>query len=91
MKTFIPAVTVERLHLFTGAVLILAGLLSYRTDSLGSMLSWCIFGAMYISMSDIGECRMCCTEKASHKHRTRVAAAYLGAGLSVWLLVTLLG
>ena len=53
------------------------------------MLSWAIFGAMYISMSNIGECKMCSQEKASKKHKIRVASAYLGAILSVWLLISL--
>lgn len=81
--------TVEHLHLFTGIILILAGLISYQRDGVSMMLSWSIFGAMYISMSDIGECDMCVQKKSSKKHRVRTFAAYLGAGLATWLLITL--
>ena len=83
-------ITVERLHFFTGAALILAGIIGFYREGVGVMLSWSIFGAMYISMSDIGECRMCCAERASRKHKVRTFAAYLGAVLSVCLLGTML-
>lgn len=85
MKKFF---TVEHLHLYTGIVLIIAGLLSWKPEGVGSMLSWSIFGAMYISMSDIGESKMDSEEKSSKKHRVREFAAYLGAILSTWLLVS---
>ena len=84
------AITVERLHLFTGAALVSAGIIGFYSEGVAVMLSWSIFGAMYISMSDIGECRMCCAERASGKHKARTFAAYLGAVLSVWLLATML-
>lgn len=80
--------TVENLHLFTGSVLILSGILSYFQDGFTMMLSWCIFGAMYISMSDIGEHDMCCETKASQKHKVRTFAAYFGSVLSLLLLTT---
>ena len=88
MTTFKQVFTVEHLHLFTGAALILSGLLSYPKEGVGMMLSWSIFGAMYISMSDIGESAMSPEEKQSPKHRIRTCGAYLGAVLSVWLLLT---
>ena len=80
--------TVENLHLFTGFALIVAGLISYQLEGVGMMLSWTIFGAMYLSMSDIGEDKMTAAEIASINHKIRVSAAYLGAILSVWLLTT---
>lgn len=81
---------VESLHLLTGTLLIIAGGLSYVQEGVGMMLSWAIFGAMYLSMSDIGEKCMCCDEKASINHFVRKFAAFLGFGLSVWLVVTIL-
>lgn len=80
--------TVENLHLFTGFALIAAGLISYQQEGVGMMLSWAIFGAMYLSMSDIGEDKMAAAEIASINHKIRVTAAYLGAILAVWLLTT---
>ena len=82
--------TVENLHLFTGFALVIAGLISYQQEGVGMMLSWTIFGAMYLSMSDIGEDKMTAEEIASFKHKIRVTAAYLGAILAVWLLITFL-
>ena len=79
---------VEFLHFFTGGILILAGIFAFFDDGIVSMLSWCIFGSMYISMSDIGECQMCCTEKTSKKYKIRFFGAYLGAALAVLLLMT---
>lgn len=81
--------TVEYLHLATGILLIISGLLSLK-EGLDMLLAWAIFGAMYISMSDIGECKMCCEEKASKKHKIRTMAAYLGFTLSIILVVYLL-
>ena len=81
--------TVEHLHLFTGIILILCGLISYQKEGVNIMLSWSIFGAMYLSMSDIGEDSMNVEKKSSKKHRMRTFAAYLGAGLSLWLLISL--
>jgi len=80
--------TVENLHLFTGFALVIAGLISYQQEGVGMMLSWTIFGAMYLSMSDIGEDKMTAVEITSFNHKIRVSAAYLGAILAVWLLTT---
>ena len=80
--------TVENLHLFTGFTLVVAGLISYQQEGVGMMLSWSIFGAMYLSMSDIGEDKMTATEIASLNHKIRVIAAYFGAILAIWLLLT---
>lgn len=89
-KSFTALLTVEHMHLFTGVALIVAGLLSYPKEGVGMMLSWSIFGAMYISMSDIGEGAMSPEQKSSHRHRVRTFAAYLGAALSIGLLSTFL-
>ncbi len=82
---------VESLHLLTGTLLIIAGGLSYLQEGISMMLSWSIFGAMYLSMSDIGEKCMCGEEKASINHTVRTFAAFLGFGLAVWLVVVLGG
>lgn len=79
--------SVEFLHFFTGASLVLCGGITYLTEGLIMMLSWTIFGAMYISMSDIGEDEMKPTKLSSKRHRTRVIFAYLGALLSILLLI----
>jgi len=80
-------ITIENLHLFTGCALIIAGVIGYFAEGIPTMLSWTIFGAMYISMSDIGEAHMSDTKKASVNHIVRTMAAYLGATLSVGLLL----
>ena len=85
MKSYL---TIENLHFFTGFALMAAGLISYQQEGVGMMLSWTIFGAMYLSMSDVGESKMTEAEKTSIQHRIRTFAAYLGAIFSVWLLVT---
>lgn len=82
--------SVENLHLFTGFMLVIAGLISYQQEGVSTMLSWTIFGAMYISMSDIGERNMSTEQMASANHKIKTLAAYLGAGLSTWLLITVL-
>ena len=83
-------VNVENLHLFTGSMLVIAGLISYQQEGVSMMLSWAIFGAMYLSMSDIGERKMTAVEMASISHKVRKYAAFLGAGLSIWLLTSFL-
>lgn len=86
-RTAIRALSVEALHFFTGASLILCGGITYLTEGLSMMLSWTIFGAMYMSMSDIGEDDMRPKKRSSRRHLTRVVFAYIGAILSVVLLV----
>ena len=50
-------------------------------------LSWTIFGAMYISMSDVGENEMS-EEKLVHlKHIIRRFFGYLGALFSITLVI----
>ena len=48
----------ERLHLIAGVLLIISGALGYVINGIETALSWLIFGAMHISMSDIGEREM---------------------------------
>ena len=82
-----PTISVEFLHFFTGACLVVCGGITYLPEGFGMMLSWAIFGAMYISMSDIGEDEMSPTNRASKRHQIRVYFAYFGALLSVVLLI----
>ena len=80
-------ITIETLHLIAGSSLITSGILVYFVDSFEMALSWAIFGAMYISMSDIGESDMS-IEKLSHpNHIIRRLFGYVGAGLGVVLVL----
>ena len=83
----VPTISVELLHFFTGACLVVCGGVTYLTEGFSMMLSWAIFGAMYISMSDIGEDEMSSSKRASKRHQIRVYFAYFGALLSIVLLV----
>lgn len=85
-REVVSPVSVELLHFFTGFSLVVCGGISYFTEGLGMMLSWSIFGAMYISMSDIGEDEMKKNKRLSRRHLTRVIFAYAGAFLSIALL-----
>ena len=76
-------ISIERLHLITGFTLVTSGVLAYFSSGIEAALSWVIFGAMYISMSDIGEDEMS-EEKRNHRnHALRRAFAYFGAVFSV--------
>jgi hypothetical protein len=86
IKSSSPFASVETLHLSTGANLVLCGIISYQSEGLGMMLSWTIFGVMYVSMSDIGEDEMTQKKRQSIRHRMRILFAYLGAFLSIILL-----
>ncbi|MEM6317464.1 MAG: hypothetical protein AAF960_07320 [Bacteroidota bacterium] len=78
--------SIELLHLIAGFSLVISGILAYFLDGLEMALSWAVFGAMYISMSDIGEAEMS-DEKWKHpKHTIRRLFGYLGAILSLVLL-----
>jgi hypothetical protein len=48
-------ISIEQLHLIAGFSLVVSGILTYFVDGFEMALSWTIFGAMYISMSDVGE------------------------------------
>ncbi|MDG1518474.1 MAG: hypothetical protein P8Q42_10635 [Flavobacteriales bacterium] len=79
-------ISIEKLHLIAGFSLIISGALVYFIDGIEMALSWGIFGAMYISMSDIGEAEMS-EQKHNHlTHKTRRLFGYLGAVFSVLLV-----
>jgi len=82
-----PRISIETLHLIAGFSLIVSGILAYFVEGIGMALSWGIFGAMYISMSDIGEDDMSDTKRRHLKHRNRRAFGYLGASLSIFLII----
>jgi hypothetical protein len=80
-------VSIENLHLIAGFSLVISGALVYFIDGLEMALSWGIFGAMYISMSDIGEDEMS-EEKQNHSnHRVRRLFGYLGTVFSIILML----
>ncbi|WP_299530204.1 hypothetical protein [Ulvibacterium sp.] len=79
-------IPIEKLHLIAGFSLILSGFLAYFTDGFEMTMSWVIFGAMYISMSDIGEGDMS-EEKLNHtSHTIRRLFGYVGATFSLVLV-----
>lgn len=80
-------ISIEKLHLIAGFSLIFSGIMVYFIDGFEMALSWIIFGAMYISMSDIGEAEMN-EEKLNHpNHMIRRLFGYLGAAFSVILVL----
>ena len=80
-------ISIEALHLIAGFSLIASGVLVYFIDGVEMALSWAIFGAMYISMCDVGEKEMS-DEKLKHvSHLVRRLFGYLGALFSVALLL----
>ena len=80
-------VSIETLHLIAGFSLILSGILVYSIDGLEMALSWSIFGAMYISMSDIGEDEMSEEKRKQPRHVIRRLFGYSGAICSVLLVL----
>jgi len=80
-------IPIERLHLIAGFSLVVSGTMAYFLEGFEMALSWIIFGAMYISMSDIGEEEMS-EEKLKHQnHFVRRLFGYVGATFSVVLLL----
>ncbi|MEM7110602.1 MAG: hypothetical protein AAF519_20400 [Bacteroidota bacterium] len=79
-------ISIETLHLIAGSSLVVAALLVYFIDSFEMALSWGIFGAMYISMSDIGENEMSIEKLNRPNHLIRRLFGYAGAGLGVVLV-----
>jgi len=77
---------IEYIHLATGYILILSGIMSYFSQGFEMFLAWAIFGCMYISMSDIWECSKCSNELCSFKHKNRRIKAFAGMILSLILL-----
>ena len=80
-------VSIETLHLIAGFSLVLSGVLVYLLDGLEMALSWSIFGAMYISMSDIGEAEMSEEKCKQPNHIIRRLFAYSGAIFSIILVL----
>ena len=80
-------ISIEKLHLIAGVSLIISGIMVYFLDRFENALSWIIFGAMYISMSDIGENEMSEAKQNHPKHLVRRAFGYLGAIFSVALVI----
>jgi len=80
-------VSIELLHLIAGFSLVVSGVLAYFAEGIDMALSWGIFGAMYISMSDIGEDEMSDEKRKHLKHRNRRLFGYMGATLSVFLIL----
>lgn len=79
-------ISIENLHLIAGFSLVLSGVLVYFIDGFEMALSWIIFGAMYISMSDIGEEEMSLEKKNSLGHIIRRTFGYVGAIFSILLV-----
>ncbi len=79
-------ISIETLHLIAGFSLVISGILAYFTDGLEMALSWAIFGAMYISMSDIGEGEMSENKLNHRNHMIRRLFGYVGAGLGLVLI-----
>lgn len=80
-------ISIEKLHLISGFSLVLSGILVYFIDGLEMALSWSIFGAMYISMSDIGEDEMSEEKLNQSNHTIRRLFGYFGAIFSVILVL----
>lgn len=80
-------ISIETLHLIAGFSLVLSGGLVYFIDGIEMALSWGIFGAMYISMSDIGEDEMSDEKRKHPKHLIRRTFGYAGAAFSVILVL----
>ena len=80
-------ISIETLHLIAGFSLVISGVFVYFIDGFEMALSWGIFGAMYISMSDVGENEMS-EEKLKHRsHLIRRLFGYVGALLGVTLSI----
>ena len=84
-------ISIEILHLIAGFSLVISGVLVYFIDGFEMALSWGIFGAMYISMSDVGENEMS-EEKLKHRsHIIRRLFGYTGALLGLALTIYYIG
>jgi hypothetical protein len=79
-------ISIETLHLIAGFSLVISGILVYFIDGFEMALSWAIFGAMYISMSDIGESEMSAEKLNRPNHHIRRIFGYVGASLSLALV-----
>lgn len=82
-----PIIPIELLHLISGFSLVISGILVYFTEGFEMAMSWIIFGAMYISMSDVGEGGMSTQERTHPRHTIRRLFGYVGAAFSVVLVL----
>jgi hypothetical protein len=80
-------ISIEILHLVAGFSLVASGILVYFIDGFEMALSWTIFGAMYVSMSDVGEEDMNEEKRKNTKHLNRRLFGYVGASLSILLFI----
>ena len=80
-------ISIEKLHLLAGLSLVISGGLVYFIDGVEMALSWAIFGAMCISMSDIGENEMTEQKRTRPNHKIRRIFGYLGAIFSIILVL----
>ena len=79
-------ISIETLHLIAGFSLVISGILVYFIDGFEMALSWAIFGAMYISMSDVGENEMSEKKLKHRSHIIRRIFGYAGAILGLVLI-----
>jgi len=79
-------ISIEKLHLIAGFSLVISGILVYFIDGFEMALSWAIFGAMYISMSDVGEDEMSEEKLKDRSHIIRRIFGYTGAILGLVLI-----
>ena len=77
---------IETLHLIAGFSLVISGILVLFIDGIEMALSWGVFGAMYISMSDIGEDDMDAEKRKKTAHLIRRLFGYAGALFSIVLV-----
>lgn len=80
-------ISIEKLHLIAGCSLVISGAIVYIIDGVEMGLSWAIFGAMYISMSDIGEDEMSEQKRNHSNHKIRRLFGYLGSAFSIILVL----
>ncbi|MEM8765209.1 MAG: hypothetical protein AAGD88_15430 [Bacteroidota bacterium] len=80
-------ISIELLHLIAGFCLVISGVLVYFIDGVEMAMSWIIFGAMYISMSDIGEAEMDIQKRNHPRHGMRRLFGYVGAVFGVILVL----
>lgn len=78
--------SIEILHLIAGFSLVISGILVFFIEGFEMAASWIIFGAMYISMSDIGEDEMSIEKQNQPNHKIRRMFGYVGAIFSVVLV-----
>jgi len=77
---------IERLHLIAGFSLVLSGIMAFFIYDVEMAISWGVFGAMYISMSDIGEGDMSEEDRNHPLHINRRVFGYAGASFSLILV-----